>query len=806
MSTESPVTGGVYSRDNHDFSLAVFPERNGDAGWVAWSAYEAAGSRCFVRPFDGEALGALQPLSDSTNAQFSSQCLAGPEGVLFVWLEKAGKTYSVHARRSHGGSLGPARALHRLPEGATAGELHGECDQAGAVWLAWGEANRGVNSVSLLRTTPDGNPRSWELSAGGGRDFRPRLAPLDDGVFAVWDAYDGETYDVYGCEVRVGHAGEVHRISNDRRWENRASVCRDRDGRIWCVWVRAGDVVWQNSVVHQRHSVRGARYCGTTWSPIRLEGSGADLALLHYGLLTDLERKPPALGHQGHRLRPMLRAAADGGVWLFWESKADDAVQTLESRGRLSARHLAGGGAASPVLQVAEGLVRYQLPHTPTVGSDLPLLGRSIEQGRADLPVDEIVLCTGLLGAGLPEVPEHQRAVDLTHWREVDLPFGGLSRHSFARTQLAGEADGCYSLLWGDFHVHSVGSVECEGELDELVHYARDKACLHALTISDNDHFWNETVRGNQRWLSDHEWDANVGNARAMNEPGRFLVFPGYEQTIGGATLDIGRRLLRNHTSVMAECDDMERDLLQFEEGTRRALAEGRRSSCKDIVDCVEWARRKGYFPLPHAHVNWWRVVDAAVQTSCDVTAAWMRNIERFDIYETYLREGVKFGFTGSSDAHYRNPGLGGAVTGLWVEEFSRAGVLAALRARRTYATAGARILVELAVNDTFMGGQLVVTEDPVIRWRVAGDPDGEYRLRVRRDGCVVHELSFRGEHSGEFLDDRLVLLRQGKHYYALEVESVEPIPDYPSNVAHALGGKAWSTPVWLETADWIVA
>ena len=801
------MTGGVYSRDSHDFSLGLLTERLGDAGWVAWSAYEAGGSRCFVRPFDGETLGPAQPLSDSCGAQFCPLCLSAPGAVLFIWLEKEGRTYAVHARRGCGGSLGPASVLHRLPEGATAGELHGECDRTGAVWVTWGQAELGVNSVRLLCVAPEGGSRSWELSAGSGRDFRPRLALLEaEGVFAVWDAYHDGTYDVYGCEVRGADAGEPHMVSGDRGWENRASVCRDVDGALWCVWVRARDAVWKNSVVHQKHSVRGARYDGSTWAPVRPGGSGSELASLHYGLLTDLERKAPALGHQGHRLRPILRAAVDGGVWLFWESKADDAVQTLDSRGRLLARRLGGPADASSVLQVAEGLVGYELPHVRALGAYLPFLGRSIEPGRADVPVDEIVWCNGRLGTDLPAVPEHQRAVDLTHWREVDLPLAGLRRHSLARTQLAGEADGRYRLLWGDFHVHSVGSVECEGELDELVHYARDKACLHALTISDNDHFWNEAVRGNQRWLSDHEWDANVGNAKAMNEPGRFLVFPGYEQTIGGATLDIGRRLLRNHTSVMADCDDMERDLLHFEEGTRRALAEGRRFSCKDIVQCVAWAKKNGYFPLPHAHVNWWRLVDPGVQTACDVTSAWMRNIECFDIYETYLREGLRFGFTGSSDSHYRNPGLGGAVTGLWVEEFSRAGVLSALRARRTYATAGARILVELAVNDTFMGGELVVTEDPVVRWCVAGDADAEYHLRVRRDGRVVHELSFRGEHSGEFVDERLVLLRQGKHYYALEVASIEPIPDYPSNVAHALGGKAWSSPVWLETADWLVA
>jgi len=60
-----------------------------------------------------------------------------------------------------------------------------------------------------------------------------------------------------------------------------------------------------------------------------------------------------------------------------------------------------------------------------------------------------------------------------------------------------------------------------------------------------------------------------------------------------------------------------------------------------------------------------------------------------------YLDAGERLGFTGSGDSHYRNPGFNGAVTGLWCTGVDRASVLEALRARRCYATAGQRIVLE---------------------------------------------------------------------------------------------------------------
>src|SRR5262249_50715256 len=77
------------------------------------------------------------------------------------------------------------------------------------------------------------------------------------------------------------------------------------------------------------------------------------------------------------------------------------------------------------------------------------------------------------------------------------------------------------------------------------------------------------------------------------------------------------------------------------------------------------------------------------------------------------LDRGYRLGFVGSGDTHDGHPGLGqlatgtGGVAAILSDECTREGVLAAMRARRTYATSGPRIILRFSVDSTPMGGTL---------------------------------------------------------------------------------------------------
>ena len=88
--------------------------------------------------------------------------------------------------------------------------------------------------------------------------------------------------------------------------------------------------------------------------------------------------------------------------------------------------------------------------------------------------------------------------------------------------------------------------------------------------------------------------------------------------------------------------------------------------------------------------------------------------------------------------------------------------------------------------------------EDPLLEWRVVGE-DQEYILRVLRDGRLIHDERFFRETHGTLKEYRLCQYRPGRHYYHLEVHPPEPIPQYPANVAHAMGAKGWTTPIWVD-------
>ena len=72
------------------------------------------------------------------------------------------------------------------------------------------------------------------------------------------------------------------------------------------------------------------------------------------------------------------------------------------------------------------------------------------------------------------------------------------------------------------------------------------------------------------------------------------------------------------------------------------------------------------------------------------------------------LRQGHKFGFVASTDHHAGFPGsYGDGMAAIIAEERTRESLWAALKARRTYAVTGDRILCDFKINDSWMGSEI---------------------------------------------------------------------------------------------------
>src|SRR5690606_9273864 len=113
-------------------------------------------------------------------------------------------------------------------------------------------------------------------------------------------------------------------------------------------------------------------------------------------------------------------------------------------------------------------------------------------------------------------------------WKPVDLPLRDFGPRK--SIELDGQT---YKLFWGDLHVHTALTPDAEGEVDELMHFARDKAKIDVVVMQENDaaSWLNISPQGTHQGLNLPESNFRLGvyYSRKYTEPGRFVALRGWE-------------------------------------------------------------------------------------------------------------------------------------------------------------------------------------------------------------------------------------------------------------------------------------
>ena len=161
---------------------------------------------------------------------------------------------------------------------------------------------------------------------------------------------------------------------------------------------------------------------------------------------------------------------------------------------------------------------------------------------------------------------------------------------------------------------------------------------------------------------------------------------------------------------------------------------------------------------------------------------------------QAYLSKGYQVGLIGGSDGHRGTPGhprvavesggrfanllrirdvgwSGGPVLAVLADKLDRDSLWEAFRARRTYASTGARALVEFRVNGAIMGSETQAHQNVKIEWRVEGTAPIE-RVDLVRDQYGL--MSWNG-HSPSEAGSLLDRPPDGTHYYYLQGLRLEP-------------------------------
>jgi hypothetical protein len=336
-------------------------------------------------------------------------------------------------------------------------------------------------------------------------------------------------------------------------------------------------------------------------------------------------------------------------------------------------------------------------------------------------------------------------------------------------------------VLWGDLHGHSNFS-DGTGTPEDYYLYARDVSGLDIAALTDHDH-WG------MLFLDAHPemWDEIQRQTRRFYEPGRFVTLLGYEWT----------SWIQGH-----------RHVLHFEDQAR--LLSSLDPSYESPVQL--WRALAGKPALTFAHhsaggpiaTNWAIPPDPVLEPVTEIVSAHGSS-EASDspqpIYNpvegNYVRDalgrGYRFGFIGSGDSHDGHPGLAqlsapsGGLAAILAEERTRESVLAALRARRVYASNGPRILLRTALGAHPMGSSIPVPPGGSVSESLfvsVTSPGPLERVDLIRSGRVVDSMQLAGERDVQ-LEREVSDLRPGEYVYVRAVQRD--------------GGAAWSSPIYID-------
>ena len=271
---------------------------------------------------------------------------------------------------------------------------------------------------------------------------------------------------------------------------------------------------------------------------------------------------------------------------------------------------------------------------------------------------------------------------------------------------LCEETKARYNLYWGDSHGGQIAMAE---KISDFFRYARDVAAIHFAGYQRNDHV-----------LSKRDWALQQAAEQAYEEPGRFVPLPGYEWSAntsrGGHHNVYFRRhdqpIRRSDHSGLEDKSDADTDLYHIQD-----VYEAFRNS-----DTVITAHVGG----EHSDLTYH---DPALEPAVEVTS----DHGTFEwILEEALQRNYKMGFFGGSDSHNGRPGndtpgfqhrryAKAGLAAVYAPELTISEVLSAYKARRIYATTGARILMQTEASGHLMGTEFTTSEKPQISVFIAG-------------------------------------------------------------------------------------
>lgn len=290
-------------------------------------------------------------------------------------------------------------------------------------------------------------------------------------------------------------------------------------------------------------------------------------------------------------------------------------------------------------------------------------------------------------------------------------------------------------LVWGDTQGQSGGTIGT-GSLTDFYRYARDIGGLDFVVHSGNDFQITKAL-----------WELTRQACIDFHEPHKFITLLSYEwsgNTPAGGDFNIiyandDGQLHRSSHWLVDDRSDEHTDRYPISELWKEY--EGR----DDVIGVAHIGGRRADLSF----------VDERFCPIIEITSVHGQ-------FEWFAREalqrGLKVGFVGASDDHSGRPGASSATShgklpvkggfaGVYTRELTREGLFEAFKARRCFATTGARIALDVRCAGHWMGEDVTVDGAPTLDITVAATAPIE-KIEVLRgtEVVAVHDVAGRSD------------------------------------------------------------
>lgn len=721
-----------------------------------------------------------------------------------LWHGLRAGTWGVFARRHDGRKW---TAERRIADG-----LHpaAAADSRGRVWVAWEVPREHGFEIGVAFFEQGRLSRPARIESPGS-DRRPALAAAPDGsVWIAWDSTRSGNFDVWLARVRAENGAPSidppMAVTRDGRIDDSPSLACARDGSVW--------IAWNSMRSHASEPYRVYRHSGDAFVRVYRQGSWwtppgvvpeALPGQVSYGLLDKTPNDAvPADWHWTQTQNyPRIFLDARDRAWIVWRTDATGA-HNFDLWGRVHdgerwspEMHLTDfspgrdewpAAAARPdgSLELAwEGQI------LPRPGEEAALGGGDVESYNTLGNPNVVLVGNMTVPAGgwspAPLSPLSAETVGDTDERMTPGPPPGT-----AKTR-----DGRWRIYFGDPHMHSILSDAKTGLPDQLLVLSRDHLGLDFAVVSDHAEMGR---------LQPSEFAEVRLDASTFDQPGRFVSLSGWEWTAG----------VRHGHRVILHRDD----------GGKPLSATS--PEADTIEELYEHVHRTGGVMSPHhtGNATWGRWNpdahhDEELEPNFEI-CSWHGRYEFYGNpwegrrqipghqYRDALRRGRHVGVMGASDTHHLTPAEGG-MTAVLAERLDRASLFDALRARRNYATTGARIVLDFTVDGQPMGSRIEAGERIKLSVAVEGTAAID-RVEIVRDlvdsFAVIRLEQVPGTPRGAFYiydpgdpqgGRRVPTEDLGRVEVDFE-DALKPEGEtsYYVRVTQVDGHQAWSSPIWV--------